>query len=149
MPISSEHVGRSYPPSAPYQVTAGKIAEFARALGDDNPAYASTDGRTPIAPPTFAVLLAGWQAIFDDAELGLSLRRTMHTEQRFSQTRPLRAGDKVVATTRISSVRNRGQVDMITVESALASVSGEELGTVTASLFHTRESAAGEGEGDD
>lgn len=133
MPISSEHVGRSYPPSAPYQVTAGKIAEFSAALGERVPAYPEQ------APPTFGVLLAGWQALFDDAELELSLARTMHTEQKFSYRRPLRAGDEVVATTTIAGVRVRGQVDMITVESSLGSTSGEHLGTVTASLFHTRE----------
>ncbi|OYN94125.1 acyl dehydratase [Propionibacteriaceae bacterium ES.041] len=132
MPISSEHVGRSYPPSAHYQVTAGKIAEFAAALGEDVAAHPDQ------APPTFGVLLAGWQALFDDAELGLSLRRTMHTEQKFSYRRPLRAGDEVVATTTIAGVRVRGQVDMITVESSLDSTQGEHLGTVTASLFHTR-----------
>ncbi len=70
MPISEEHVGRSYPATAPYQVSRAKIAEFAAALGDaDNPAYA---GNAAVAPPTFAVVLASaaWDAMFADPELG-------------------------------------------------------------------------------
>ena len=39
------------PADGAVRVSAAKIAEFARALGDDNPAYA---GDAPIAPPTFA-----------------------------------------------------------------------------------------------
>ena len=37
MAITEAHAGRRYPPTAPYAVSAAKIAEFARALGDDNP----------------------------------------------------------------------------------------------------------------
>ena len=105
MPISEEHVGRSYPATAPYEVSRAKIAEFAAALGDgDNPAYAGAD---PIAPPTFAVVLssAAWDAMFADPELELSLSRTVHVDQRFAWQRPLRAGDEVSATLTIEKVR--------------------------------------------
>ena len=54
MPISPEHVGRSYPATKPYRVSRAKIAEFATALGDGNPAYFGADA--PIAPPTFAAV---------------------------------------------------------------------------------------------
>ena len=47
MAISEVHAGRSYPATAPYQVSAAKIAEFASALGDDSPSYR---GAEPIAP---------------------------------------------------------------------------------------------------
>ena len=55
MAITEAHAGRRYPPNDPYQVSAAKIAEFATALGDDNPRYR---GDSPIAPPTFAVVIA-------------------------------------------------------------------------------------------
>ena len=51
MPITAEHVGRRYPAAPPYEVSRAKIAEFATAIRDDNPAYFSD---SPIAPPTFA-----------------------------------------------------------------------------------------------
>ncbi|HQD97793.1 MAG TPA: MaoC family dehydratase N-terminal domain-containing protein [Propionicimonas sp.] len=142
MPISEEHVGRSYPATAPYQVSRAKIAEFAAALGDAaNPAYAGTD---PIAPPTFAVVLAAaaWDAMFDDPDLELSLSRTVHADQRFAWQRPLRAGDEVTATLRIEKVRARGPMAIITIAVDLATAAGEELCTATSTLMHTQEAAA-------
>ena len=142
MPISEEHVGRSYPATAPYQVSRAKIAEFAAALGDAaNPAYAGTD---PIAPPTFAVVLAAaaWDAMFDDPDLELSLSRTVHADQRFAWQRPLRAGDEVTATLRIEKVRARGPMAIITIAVDLATAAGEELCTATSTLMHTQAAAA-------
>ena len=136
MPISTSHAGRTYPPLR-YRVTPGKIAEFAAALGDDNPAYQADDA---IAPPTFPVVLASWDAVFGDPELGLALNRTIHVEQKFAYpTRLLQAGDEVTATLHIDNVRVRGQVDMITLATSIDTVDGEHVCTMTSSLFHTRE----------
>ncbi len=141
MPISPEHVGRSYPATKPYRVSRAKIAEFATALGDQNPAYFDED--SPIAPPTFAAVIAAqaWGSMFDDPDLGLALRRTMHADQRFDIVRPLREGDDVVATLTIERVRSRGGTDMVTIGVELATVEGEPLGTATSQLIHTREEA--------
>ena len=141
MPISEEHVGRSYPATAPYQVSRAKIAEFAAALGDaDNPAYA---GNAAVAPPTFAVVLASaaWDAMFADPELGLSLSRTVHVDQKFSWQRPLRAGDEVSATLTIEKVRARGTTAIIAISVALTTSDGELLCTATSTLMHTEEAA--------
>src|SRR4051812_17157302 len=96
MPITAEHVGRSYPPTEPYEVSSAKIAEFATALGDDSAAYR---GDGAMAPPTFVAVIAStaWDAMFADPELDLALRRTVHADQRFAYERPLRAGDRVQA----------------------------------------------------
>ncbi len=120
-------------------MSRAKIAEFATALGDLNPAY--FEPGQPIAPPTFAAVIAAqaWGAMFDDPDLGLALHRTIHADQRFDIVRPLRAGDDVVATLTIEKVRNRGNVDMVTIGVALANADGEELGSATSQLFHTRE----------
>ena len=142
MPISDAHVGRSYPATAPYEVSRAKIAEFAAALGDaDNPAYAGDD---PIAPPTFAAVLAAaaWDGLFDDPELGLSLSRTVHADQRFAWRRPLRAGDLVSATLTIEKVRVRGAAAFVTVAVVLSTTDGEELCTASSTLVHTNEGAA-------
>jgi acyl dehydratase len=142
MPISEEHVGRSYPATAPYQVSRAKIAEFAAALGDaDAPAYSGPDA---VAPPTFAVVLAAaaWDAMFDDPELGLRLRRTVHVDQRFTWQRPLRAGDEVVATLTIEKVRARGATAILGIAVDLATVDGEPLCTAASTLMHTSEGAA-------
>jgi hypothetical protein len=142
MPISEEHVGRSYPATAAYEVSRAKIAEFARALGDpDNPAYT---GDAPVAPPTFAVVLsaAAWNAMFDDPELDLSLSRTVHADQRFTWHRPLRAGDWVQARLTIEKVRLRGTTAIITISVNLSTTQGEELCTAASTLMHTQGEAA-------
>lgn len=137
MPITTEHVGRSYPPAAPYEVSRAKIAEFARALGDDNPRYF---GDEPIAPPTFAAVIAAqaWESLFGDKELGLALNRTMHADQGFDVTRPLVPGDVVLAHLSIEKVRNRGSLDMVTVLVDLR-VDGETVCEARSQLMHTRE----------
>lgn len=136
MPISDVHVGRSYPATAPYVVSAAKIAEFAAALGDDNAAY---DGLDAVAPPTFAAVLAAkaWGAMFDDPELDLELRYTMHADQRFTFIRPMRVGDEVTATLTIDKVRVRGNTAFITISVLLATTAGEDICTAVSTLLHT------------
>ncbi len=141
MPISEAHVGRSYPATEPYQVSRAKIEEFAKALGQaEDPHYAGTE---PIAPLTFAAVLAAsaWDAIFGDPELGLSLSRTVHVDQRFAWRRPLRAGDEVRAQLTIEKVRLRGPVAIMTIAVLLTADGGEELCTATSTLMHTQEAA--------
>lgn len=136
MRISTEHEGRVYPPTAPYHVSREKIAEFADALGDDNPAYRGADA---VAPPTFAAVLAAkaWGNLFDDPELDLRLDRTIHADQRFAWSRPLRAGDEIVATLTITKVKARAQAAFITVTVALATSGGEAVLDATSTLMHT------------
>lgn len=135
-----QRVGFSFPPTNPYAVTAGKIREFAAALGDDGPAYA---GEAPVAPPTFAAVLAAdaWDGLFTDPELDLALNRTIHYDQKFAYVRPLRAGDEVTAQLTIVKVRVRGNTAFLTVAVLLATTSGEELCTATSTLLHTWEEA--------
>lgn len=136
MPITDAHVGREYPATEPYLVSREKIAEFADALGDANPAYR---GDAPVAPPTFAAVLAAsaWGNLFADPELDMELRHTIHADQRFAWTRQLRAGDEVTATLRIDKVRARGNVAFVTVTVALATTAAEELCQATSTLMHT------------
>lgn len=139
MPISAEHAGRSYPPAPAYRVSRAKIVEFATALKDPDPAYLAED---PIAPPTFAAVIAAqaWQALFDDEELGLALSRTVHADQRFDFHRPLREGDDVVARLSIEKVRTRGTLDMVTILVTLT-VEGETVCDARSTLMHTRQEA--------
>lgn len=134
-------VGFAYPPTPPYTVTPGKIAEFAAALGDPNPAYR---GDSPIAPPTFAAVLAAdaWGGLFADPDLDLELKRTIHYDQRFAFDRPLRAGDVVTATLTIEKVRVRAATAFITVSVRLATTDAEQLCTATSTLLHTWEDQA-------
>lgn len=141
MAISEAHVGRRYPPTPVYEVSTAKIVEFAAALGDDDPRYAGEDA---VAPPTFVALIASeaWQAMFDDPELGLALRRIVHGDQRFGYSRLLRSGDRVTASLVIDKVRSRGPADIITATVEVRSLSDEPVATATATFFHSREAVA-------
>ncbi|HJY46788.1 MAG TPA: MaoC family dehydratase N-terminal domain-containing protein [Propionibacteriaceae bacterium] len=141
MAITEAHAGRRYPAIDPYQVSAAKIAEFATALGDDNPRYRS---ESPIAPPTFATVISApaWNQLFSDPELELSLERIVHGDQRFTFLRPLRAGDVVIAKVTIDRVRVRAGSELISATVDMSGRDGEEICSVRATFYHAREALA-------
>jgi acyl dehydratase len=138
MAITEAHAGRRYPPGDPYQVSAAKIAEFATALGDDNPRYRSD---SPIAPPTFAAVVSAhaWDQLFGDPELELSLDRVVHADQRYTFHRPLRSGDVVIATLVIDKVRIRAGSELVSATVDISGRDAEHICTAQATFFHTRE----------
>ena len=138
--ITEAHTGRRYPSTAPYAISAAKIAEFARALGDDSPHY---QGEDAVAPPTFAAVVSApaWQQMFDDPELELALRQIVHGDQRFEYTAPLRAGDVVSATLTIEKVRVRAGSEIISCSVVIAGIEGATRCTATATFVHTRTAA--------
>jgi acyl dehydratase len=141
MAITEAHAGRRYPPNDPYQVSAAKIAEFATALGDDNPRYR---GDSPIAPPTFAAVIAAqaWNQLFNDPELELSLDRIVHGDQRFSFSRPIRAGDVVIATVTIDKVRVRAGSELVSATVDMSAREGDQICATQATFYHAREALA-------
>ena len=138
MAITEAHAGRRYPPNEPYQVSAAKIAEFAAALGDDNPRYR---GESPIAPPTFAAIISApaWNQMFGDPELELSRERIVHGDQRFTFFRPFRAGDLVIATVSIDKVRVRTGSEMVSAIVDMSSRDGEQICSAEATFYHARQ----------
>jgi len=140
VPISPEHVGRTYPPTAPYEVSAAKVVEFAAALGDRNPAYS---GEAPDVPPTFAAVLgaAAWDALFADPEVDLSLQRVVHADQSFVWHRPLRTGDTVSGVLTIDKVRCRGAMEIVGVTVRLVTLEGEPVVDSSSTFVHTREAS--------
>ena len=141
MSITEAHAGRRYPACDPYQVSAAKIAEFAAALGDDNPRYR---GESPIAPPTFATVISApaWAQLFKDPELDLSVDRVVHADQRFDFTRPFRTGDAVIATLTIDKVRLRAGSEMVSATVHISSRDAEAICASHATFLHAREVSA-------
>jgi acyl dehydratase len=135
-------VGRSYPPSAVYEVGRAKITEFATAIGDPDPAYRDPEAARAlghpdvIAPPTFAIVvsLEAATAVLDDPDVGIDYSRVVHGEQRFTHHRPVRAGDRLVARTTIDNVRTVAGNDMLTTRVELATEDGEAVCTATSML---------------
>jgi acyl dehydratase len=142
MALDAGLVGRGYPPSAVYEVGREKIAEFATALGDDDPVYrdpaaARAAGHPDvIAPPTFAIVLSlgAGHVVVEDPDVGIDYSRVVHGEQRFTHHRPVRAGDRLVATATIDAVKTIAGNDMLTTRVDLATEDGEPVCTTRSML---------------
>ena len=142
MGVNAEFAGRTYPPIAPYAVGRAKIAEFAAAVGSTDPVHTDPEAaraagyRDVIAPPTFAVLIAQQcdAQLIGDPEAGIDFSRVVHGEQRFVHHRPLTAGDEVVGTLTVDSIRQAGGHSMVTTRSELATEDGEPVCTATSTI---------------
>jgi acyl dehydratase len=141
MPLDPSFIGRTYPPTAPYEVGREKIREFAEAVGDSNPVYVDTEAAKAlgysdvIAPPTFPFLLTYRAAdqVVNDPELGLDFSRVVHGDQRFSYVRPVRAGDRLTVTCTIESIKSLAGNDVLSVRGEVHDESGEHV--VTAQMM--------------
>jgi acyl dehydratase len=142
MPVNPDFAGRSFPPSEPYEVSRVKIAEFASAIGDLSPLCRDREAAQAagypdvIAPPTFAIVISmasSGHAIADEG-LGLNYAMVVHGEQRFEHTRPLHAGDVVIAQTTITDIRPRQTMTMLTTRTDITTTGGEHVCTATSTL---------------
>jgi acyl dehydratase len=133
--LNPEYAGRVYGPGEPYEVSRVKIAEFADAIGEPSELCRNRDAAVKagypdvIAPPSFAVIIdqrSARQAITDPG-LGLDYSMVVHGEQSFDYARPLHAGDVVVATTTIDSIRAVGGLSMLTTLTSIDTVDGEHV----------------------
>jgi acyl dehydratase len=131
--IDHDYAGRRFGSSEPYEVSRVKIAEFAHAIGDQNPIYrdraaAQAAGfRDVVAPPTFAIVISmvGSSVALADPGLGLNLAMVVHGEQRFEYARQLQAGDVVTAQTTISNIRDAGRNTLLSTETEIRTTAGE------------------------
>jgi len=140
--LNPEYAGRVYGPGEPYEVSRVKIADFADAIGE--PSELCRDGEAAvkagypdvIAPPTFAVVISMDAAgeANNDPGLGLDYSMVVHGQQSFSHSRPLHAGDVVVATTTIESVKAVGAMSMLVTSTEIVTVDGEHVCTAKSML---------------
>jgi acyl dehydratase len=142
MPLDPSFVGRTYPPTPPYEVGREKIREFADAVGAKDPVHrdlaeARARGYADlVAPPTFPIvftLVAGRQ-IVDDPQLGIDYSRVVHGQQRFRYARPVHAGDRLTCVAVIEDLVSRGGHDFVTTRTDVATVTGEPVVTVWSKL---------------
>jgi acyl dehydratase len=126
MPVDQSLVGREFPPTKPYRVSAEKVREFAAATGS---------GVDPL-PATFPIVMAfeAMNAFLADADIELS--RIVHGEQRFAYERPIALDDVLSATLTVASLRSIGGNDIIGTRSEVRDAAGELVCTTTATLVH-------------
>jgi acyl dehydratase len=138
--LNTDFVGRVFGPGEPYEVSRVKIAEFANAIGESSPLCRDREAAVKagypdvIAPPTFAMIIsmASTTIIQNDSDLGLDYSMVVHGEQQFTYSRPLHAGDVVVATSTVQSIRAVGGMSMMTTSTDISTVDGEHVCTAKA-----------------
>jgi acyl dehydratase len=145
--IDPAYVGKTYEPSAPYEVSRVKIAEFASAIGERSPLCYDKEAAIKagypdvIAPPTFAIVLssAGAGATVRDPGLGVNYAMVVHGEQSFTHIRPLHAGDVIVTQTTIERIRPIGKHTSVTMRTELTTTDGEHVCTARNTLVERGE----------
>lgn len=130
--------GRTYPAGPVHTVSAAKIAEFARATGATSPLHTDPEAARSaghagvLAPPTFLVSLAqATEAQYiEDPASGIDFSRVVHGEETFTLHRPVVAGDRLVPTLTVESVRAAGGHAMVATRVDLADESGADVAAV-------------------
>ncbi len=114
--MNQDLIGKRYPP-VPFPVTAERVRAFAEAIGDSD----------EHVPPTFATVpeIASLDQIIGDPDLNLDYSRVVHGEQEFEWNRPLALGDELMAECTIASIRARGSLEWLVVETELRDAAGE------------------------
>ena len=139
----TELVGRAFAPTAPYLVGREKVREFARAVVADAPQHSDPEAARAlgyadvVAPPTFAMVVQDLtlQQLLGDPDSGIELSRLVHAEQRFRYSRPIVAGDELVATLSVTGIRSMGGNAMITSEAEIVDAAGAHVVTTTSVLL--------------
>lgn len=128
MPVDQHLVGRSFPPTRPYEVTEEKVREFVAATAGE---YAGG-----AAPATYPIVLA-FDAMnaFLEAE-SVDLFRIVHGEQKFAYERPVVPGDVLTATLTVTSLRQIAGNDIIGTASEITDATGALVCTTNATLVH-------------
>jgi len=140
--INPDYVGRTYEASEPYEVSRVKIAEFATAIGEPSPLCLDREAAQAagypdvIAPPTFAIVIssASGAKITSDPGLGVNYAMIVHGEQSFTHSRPLHAGDVVVAQSTISEIRTIRNLTTLGTVTEIRTVDGEHVCTARSVL---------------
>jgi acyl dehydratase len=142
MPLNQSLVGKEYPPIR-YEVGREKLREFAVAVGETDPVYhdeqaARAAGHPDLpAVPTFPVVLSfrAGAMVNGDPELGLDYSRVVHGEQAFTYRRPVRAGDRLLATARAAAIETKGRHELLTIATRIGTEDGEPVCEATSLLI--------------
>jgi hypothetical protein len=131
MAVDASLAGRTFPPTASYDVTEDAVAAFAAATGTP---YSGGDP----APATYPIVVAfgAMQALMADPEVGIELHHVVHGQQRFVHERPVMVGDRLTATLTVSGLRQIAGTDIITTSSAITDADGTLVCTADATLVH-------------
>lgn len=121
-----------------FPLEASKLAELARALGDDNPVWWDADAAkaagfsaVPMLP-TVWVLADHWRidgALSQAIEIGADLARLLHGEASWTAVGPVTAGDTITAKSRVGDIATRtgrrgGEMTTVAIETEFTLANG-------------------------
>ena len=140
--MNPELQGRVFPPTSPYLVGREKIREFSRAVLATSPLNVDVEAARAaghadlVAPPTFPVVVQELTLaqLLAEPDAGIDFSRVVHGDQRFTDARPVVAGDELTATLTVSSVKSLGAHSMVTAESVITDARGEHVVTAISTL---------------
>lgn len=138
--INKAVIGKESPPFV-ITVERGRIKEFARAIGDDNPAYLddrlgqASEWGDIIAPPTFMTTFRdGADSATFLRELGTDISRVLHGEQEFELLRPIQPGQTYVCRARVVDIYEKtgrsGPMAFVVRETAIIDRHNDVVGTM-------------------
>ncbi len=113
--LVNELVGFEFEPYT-YTIEKGKIKEFAKAIGDPNPAYQSGD----VIPPTFPTVVEMWGGVdfFKLIEtLQLDLPRVLHGEQEYEYLGKVKPGDELRVNAKVTKAYQKSGMKFVVIES--------------------------------
>ena len=142
MPVNPQLVDVAFDPVPAYLVGREKIREFAAATHVTDPQH--TDVKVArgrgyadiVAPPTFPIVIQEktLAQLLAHPESGIDFSRVVHGDQKFEYSRPIVAGDELVATLSVTKVQSLGAHSMVTSESVMTTVAGEHVVTASSTL---------------
>jgi acyl dehydratase len=134
MPVNPSAIGKTYEPVT-YAVGREKIREYARAVGETDPACMDLDAARAaghddlLAPPMFAVVYSApavGPPIFDP-EIELNFAMMVHGGQEFVWGAPVVAGDEVTTTASVKDISESDGRGYYVFESVSVNQRGEEV----------------------
>lgn len=140
--MNPELEGRRLPRIGPYTVGREKVREFARAVlagsayASDPEVAAGAGYADVVAPPTFPIVVQqhALDRLLAEPDTGIDFRMVVHGEQRFAFSRPLVAGDELLAELTVTSVKTLAGNSMVTAETRMSDLDGELVVTAVSTL---------------
>jgi hypothetical protein len=134
MAIDRNIIGRSSPQFV-CTVEAGKIKEFAAAVGEGNAAFWEDDDDRLSAPPTFSHIFRSGKMELLMSDCGLDATKFLHGEHEIEFHRPLRVGEQLsyaieVVDVRESQGRRSGAMDIVDLQTVLRDRDGSKVQTI-------------------
>lgn len=132
--VDASFAGRQYAPFGPYQVGREKVREFSAAVGatlavhHDLEAARAAGYADLVAPTTFAVIIAqqAEAQLIQDPAADIDFSRVVHADERFVHSRPLVAGDEVLTTLHVESIKERAGLAMVSTRCDIRNAADED-----------------------